>query len=161
MNRTLLFAFVLLGAAAASCMDPVHSDDVDALGPEVKGVPEGPDHRPGQPCTTCHASAGPGEPEFSVAGTVYARIDSDEPAAGATVTVTDVKGDKRSFGTNYAGNFYVSKKAWDPVYPLSVEVSYEGVTKQMLTKIRRDAGCGLCHQKAGDPNHAPRVYVLP
>lgn len=158
MKRTFLLALVMVVAA---CMDPVHSDQVDALGPEVKGVEEGPYHRPGQPCNACHASAGPGGPEFSVAGTVYARIDSDEPAVGATVTVTDVKGDKRSLGTNEVGNFYISKKAWDPVFPLSVEVSYEGVTKQMLTKIRRDAGCGLCHQGSGGSNHAPRVYVLP
>ncbi len=161
VRRTVVLALAGLVAVFAACMDPVHDDAVDALGPEVKGIKEGPHHRAGQPCNVCHASAGPGEPELSVAGTVYANIDSDIAAVGATVTITDDRGDKRAFSTNDVGNFYVSKKAWDPVFPLSIEVSYQGVTKQMLTKVRRDAGCGLCHQKAGDANHAPRVYVLP
>lgn len=161
MRRSFRFALVVLVALLAACMDPTHSDQVEALGPEVKGVEEGPYHRPGQPCNVCHASAGPGEPELSVAGTVYTRIDSDEPAVGAVINVTDARGATRSVGANAVGNFYFSKKAWDPVFPLSIEVEYQGVKKQMLTKIRRDAGCGLCHQGAGDSNHSPRVYVLP
>lgn len=122
---------------------------------------EGPLHRPGQPCTTCHGGAGPGEPDFVLAGTVYAKIDSEEPAAGASVTVTDVNGAARSFGTNAAGNFYVTRTEWDPVFPLRVAVAYGDAKKEMLTSIRRDGGCGRCHQKEGDASHAPRVYMTP
>lgn len=157
MRRALLSFLIAL----AACFDPVHADAVDDLGPEDPAIKKGPRHRAGQPCTTCHGERGPGEPAISVGGTVYERRDSAQPASGADVTITDARGDRRTASTNDVGNFHFEKREWDPVFPLMVEVTYQGVTKTMETRIRRDGGCAVCHRDDGDRSHARRVYVLP
>lgn len=150
---------LVLAASAASCMDPVHSDAVDALGPEAAGVPEGPTHRPGQPCTVCHGGSGPGSPEFSVAGTVYVTRDARDPAIGADVVLTDARGASRTFRTNEVGTFYSSKAEWVPAFPLQVTVSYGGTSKPMKTLVGGDGGCARCHRDPEDSGHMPHVYV--
>ena len=67
--RALLLCCLLSAAACSS--DPVRDQRIERLGPEVSGVPEGPLHRPNQPCLLCHAGAGPGDAVFSLAGTVF------------------------------------------------------------------------------------------
>lgn len=156
--RALLIA-IAFGLVSASCYDPVHDDDVAALGPEAPGVSPGPTHRPGQHCTTCHGGDGPGDPQWSVAGTVYDTLGSTTPATGAVVTVTDAKGSKRDLTANQVGNFYVSIDDWAPIFPLHISIAYQGVNKQMITAIGRDGGCGACHRGAGDRFFVPAVYV--
>ena len=81
----------LLATLAACDTDPVHSSAVDALGPEVAGVPKGPYHRAGQPCVTCHGGEGPASQQFVMAGTVFfgpgntsSEGRKSRPIAGAT-----------------------------------------------------------------------------
>lgn len=150
---------VLALLAFASCVDPVHDEKIAAEGPEAPGVPEGPLHRPGSTCTTCHGARGPGEPELSIGGTVYRAWDSTEAANGAVVTVTDAHGKEKVMTANEAGNFYATKAEFDPVYPLGVKVTFDGKTEEMKTKIRRDGGCGTCHRSVGDRSHAAQIYV--
>lgn len=152
--RPLLLAFALAGA---SCLDPVHADRVDALGPEINGVGPGPNHRPGQPCNTCHGGDGPGSPEFSVAGTVFTTPDATEAAQGVRVTVTASDGSAITLVSNGAGNFYVTKEEWYGPFPMKVQV--EGAATQMTTRIGGQAGCGFCHRNPADVAHVPPVYL--
>lgn len=166
-RRWLDFALVVLVAtAASSCFDPVHSKDVDALGPEQSGVPEGPTHRPGQPCRTCHGGDGPGEPEFVVAGTVYLARNDPEPAVGTVVVIRDSSNTKelRRVTTNEVGNFYVTVDELDTFFPLFVSLedprADNKLPKEMNTPIGRNGGCAFCHYGAdGEPTHMPPVFL--
>ena len=168
-RRTIALACVMLAAiTSTSCFDPEHKHEVDALGGETNGVGPGPFHRPGQPCLTCHGGSGPGSPEFSVAGTIYLTRNVNMPQRGVTVTITDVTGDRRSFTTNEAGNFYVGIDEWSPTFPVNVKVGSEGLTPdqahaqaQMQMPIGRNGGCGFCHYGAdNEPTHMPPVYMV-
>jgi hypothetical protein len=152
----LALAFAL---ASLSCLDPVHSDAVDALGGEAPGVRRGPTHRPGQPCLTCHGSDGPGRPEISVAGTVFDVRGSNVAAWGAEVTITDATGDGLTFNTNEAGNFYAFKTEWDPVFPLRTSVAYQSSKKDMTSRIGRDGSCATCHVGSGSNLQMPGVFA--
>ena len=136
---------IAVGAGAGCTVDPVHSDAVDALGPESARVRPGPDHRPGQPCLTCHGSSGPARPEFSVAGTVFKVKGSTDPLEGAHVELTDA--DNRTYATvtNAAGNFYIGIDRWVPHYPMHVKLTYGGATQEMTTHVGRDGSCAGCH----------------
>jgi hypothetical protein len=98
----LLGGAVVLAAALGSfaCVDAVHEDAVKALGGEAPGVSAGPLHRPGQPCVTCHGGSGPAKTQFSMAGTVYAVDQSNQPASGALVSLEDVDGVSYNVSTN-------------------------------------------------------------
>lgn len=159
MKRRTLPLAALLVALGAACYDPVHRDDVASLGDEVPGIPEGPLHRAGQHCTTCHGGDGPGEPTWSVAGTIYAVKGQPEPEIGAQVIVTDKRGAQYVMTTNAVGNFYVDKEVWDPVFPIIVQVQSQGLTRGMTTTIGRDGGCGACHRGVGDRHYMPQVYM--
>lgn len=153
--KRALFTFALV----VSCVDPVHDEEVEAQGPEAPGVEEGPLHRPGQPCLVCHGERGPGEPVFSVGGTVFMAWDSNTGANGAVVKVTDARGNAKELTANEAGNFWATKREYDPVYPLRVEVTFDGEVEPMDTLIRKDGGCGTCHRLGGDRSHVTRIYV--
>lgn len=154
-------AFLLLGLLAlAGCYDPVHLDAVAVLGPEAEGVPRGPEHRAGQPCTTCHGGDGPGSPEFAVAGTVFDVRGTSAALPGATVTITDAHGDVRALATNRVGNFYITKDQWSPAFPLRVAIDDgKGAHKEMLTTIGRSGSCATCHVGNGDAQAMPAVFV--
>lgn len=153
-------ALALVCGIHASCIDPTHDSSVAALGPEVAGVPEGPTHRPGQPCVLCHGAIGPGEPEIVVGGTIYETKGDPKPAPDITVTLTDAKGTQRTTTTNSVGNFYVLKSAWEPVFPLSVGITNsQGANAEMESKIMRDGSCATCHRNAGDQHHMPAVFL--
>jgi hypothetical protein len=156
-SSTLLV--VLAAALHASCIDPTHDQAVDALGPEVAGVPRGPTHRAGQPCLTCHGGSGPGAPEMAVGGTIYAARGGTTPLEGVRVTLTDAKGAQRTTSSNVVGNFYVFKSAWEPEFPLSVALSYGDERLEMKTPIGRDGACASCHRGAGDREHMPAVFL--
>jgi hypothetical protein len=149
----------LVAAGCTACYDPVHLDAVADLGPETPGVPVGPNHRIGQPCTTCHGGAGPAKLELSVGGTLFTVRGGAQPLAGGVVTVTDPLGDSRTLTSNPSGNFYVAKGDWDPAFPLSIVLEAEGVRKTMLTNIGRDGSCANCHRGAGDGTYMPGVFL--
>lgn len=155
------FTLSVLGIAlaASSCLDPVHADAVAALGGEVHGVRPGPEHRPGQPCLTCHGGDGPGEPEMSIGGTVYDVRAGTEGMGDVTVIITDAKGDERELTSNSVGNFYMWKSEWDPAFPLTVSIAGDGTKAAMKTTVGRNGGCASCHRGDGDPRHMPGVYL--
>lgn len=154
----LSLGILLAVASGASCMDPVHTDAEDALGPEAPGIPEGPLHRAGQPCTVCHGGLGPGSPDFAAAGTVYDVRGSTLPLSGVTVILEDKAGRSWRTETNDVGNFYVTRQEFAPLVPMKVSLVYGGVTKPMETLIGRNGGCAVCHVKTGDASHMPAVY---
>jgi hypothetical protein len=145
--------------ACAACYDPVHVDAVTALGDEAPGIPPGPTHRPGQPCTTCHGGDGPADLELSVAGTLFAVRGSSVALPGGVATVTDAHGDSRPLTSNDAGNFYVPRSQWEPVFPLQAVIAAEDVRRQMITLLRRDGGCATCHRGRGDAMYMPGVFL--
>lgn len=160
MKRSLL---ILAAAALAACWDYSHIDAVANLGPEVPGVPTGPLHRPGQPCTTCHGDQGPSDLVMSIGGTVYTRRYSDEtptrPLAGAKITVTDTEGASRELVSNEAGNFWIARSEWDPAFPLRVVLEADGVRREMSTMISQNGSCGACHRGMGDRTMMPAVFL--
>ena len=156
--RNALPHHLLVLALVASCIDPVHTDAVDALGPEAAGVRTGPNHRPGQPCMTCHGGNGPG-PDFAVAGTVYEVRNGTAGLPGVTVTLTDATNTSRSLVTNDVGNFYLRAERWAPVYPLHAELHYGDALKKMESRIGRIGGCAECHRGTGDTARMPAVFM--
>lgn len=154
-------AFFVVG-----CESPIEDDLIEEQGPEVAGLVEGPLHRYGQKCFACHGGYGPG-PEMAFAGTVFATPNEDIPVQAATITITDATGDTRSTFSNCAGNFYVLKESWDPVYPLRAELecilpSGEKRRSLMGTRINRDGGCASCHERGEATSESPgQVYCLP
>ena len=44
---------LLFAAFAASCAEPVHDQQVKALGDDPQGIPDNEFHRAGQPCRKC------------------------------------------------------------------------------------------------------------
>lgn len=154
-----VLALALLGTVAFACVDPVHDAAVERLGPEDPTIQKGLRHRAGQPCLTCHGGDGPGEPEFSVAGTIYLRRDESEPLEGAIVTITDATGRARSITTNDVGNFRIERSSWKPVFPLKVQVSFDDEIAEMKTLVNGDGACSSCHRGDGDSSHVPRVYL--
>ncbi len=159
--RTVSVAMALAALMSTSCFDPVHADAVDALGGEKGGERPGPTHRAGQPCLTCHGGAGPGSPEFAIAGTVYATRSGTEALTGAEVMLQDATGAKQTFATNRVGNFYVPKTTWNPSFPLVVRVDFGGKKAIMKTRIGGKGACAACHdgpRPDGDATRVPPVF---
>lgn len=165
MQRRALVLCTIMTALFAACFDPVRHDAVDDLGPEKRGVRMGPNHRPGQPCVTCHSDVGPAEPSFAIAGTVYLARGVLEPVSGVTVHLQDATGATRDPHSNEVGNFYVGKTDWDPVYPITVELrdprsDGKGGVRPMTSLIRAEGSCADCHAGAeGAPDRMPAVFL--
>ena len=152
-------ALGVLAMGLVACLDPIHDRDVSDLGDEAPGISQGPLHRAGQPCTTCHSGEGPANAVFSVAGTIYAVRGAGDVQPGATVTLTDAKGISNTFTTNEAGNFFALEKDYAPTFPLHATVEYGGEASRMLTRLGRDGGCASCHRGAGTASKMGAVYV--
>ena len=149
-----------LACLAAGCVDTVHDDQVDALGGEAPGVRPGPLHRPGQPCLTCHRGQGPGNAEFSVAGTVYLLQHQQDIAPNTSVILEDIDGVAVLIGTNEAGNFFINASDWRPHYPMTAKIVYAGkVNRPMTTVINRSGSCADCHKDTPGVISAGHVYV--
>ncbi len=159
MKTHLLIGLGLTLALASACYDPVHQDDVAALGDEDPNVAPGAFHRPGQPCLTCHSGSGPGDAIFSIAGTAYQVRGGTLPLDSAMITITDAKGDSRGVLSNGAGNFFIRQSDWNPTYPVHVQLDSEDITRKMTTTIGRNGGCGTCHRAAGDRTFMPGVFL--
>lgn len=146
--QKLIAVAAVLGVASASCVDPVNADAEAALGPEAPGVSEGPLHRPGQPCLTCHGEVGPGSPKMAVGGTVFASADDGAAGlGGVTVKLVDATGHVEERITNSVGNFYVMLEEWQPVWPLQASLSKNGyAASAMATLINGRTGCATCHK---------------
>jgi hypothetical protein len=160
-----LAAFAALAALDAcstleDVLDPVHSQAVSALGPDTFGLHAGPTHRPGQPCLTCHGGQGPGNPELSVAGTVYKTKPATDWLEGATVTLKDASGTIREVTTNQTGNFLIGKSDWTPVYPMLASVSFGGFSVDMETHVGRSGSCADCHTDPRNTSSAGHVYLV-
>jgi hypothetical protein len=156
MVRGIRAASITCAVALVMCsFDPVHDEAVSDLGPEAPGVPQGPLHRPDQPCLVCHADT------MSVAGTIHAALDDTAPLANVTVTVTDSKGTMATSTTNAAGNFYVEQDAWQPVFPIHAQISLAPKTAVMSTEIGRDGSCATCHVAPATRISAGLVYLVP
>ena len=163
LKRAFASTVIVAGALGACFVDPVHDNEVSALGGEQQGVPPGPTHRPGQPCLVCHGGSGPANVQFSAGGTIF-ESQTGAPAVplpGATITLVDTN---RSFGTgttNAVGNFYVLQSDWAPTFPVHVDaVAYAGVSTPMLTHIGRDASCATCHYDPAGPETPGHVFLV-
>jgi hypothetical protein len=141
--RSIVFATACALAAACTLPDPVNDRAVERLGPEG---PEGPSalHRPGQPCTACH--------RYTMAGTVFAGPTSDVGAAGVRVVLVDALGTSppatKPVVTNRAGNFWVTREEWEPVFPVKVTLVKGTSEVVMRSEIGRSASCATCHETA-------------
>ncbi len=151
--------------AGTSCANPVHTDAVAALGDEAPGVKQGPTHRPGQPCSTCHGGDGPG-PDFAMAGTIYETRGVAKALPNVTVTLIDANGDARKPVSNEVGNFYLRAEEWAPTYPVFASLSYadpatgKNVSIDMISRIGGNRGCAFCHHGAdNEPSHMPPVFL--
>ena len=163
MVLVALCAVATLGTTACT-PDPVHSQQVDDLGPEPDpNVHPGPEHRPGQPCVVCHGGRGPaGGQQFSVGGTVYRSPDDPTPVGGAIVHLVDANGATKDFQTNNAGNFYAFVSSWNPVYPVRVTINPgQDSEYQMRTHVGRDGSCAGCHKEQPGPDSPGRVWLQP
>lgn len=162
MKRPALhFAIIALAALLGACHpDPVHEDKVKAQGPEDPGIPTGPLHRAGQPCLTCHSGSGPASMNMSLAGTVYQDIKSRTPVEGVVVHAFDSQGHQAITATNCVGNFFIQKKAFNPVWPVWIQLEYKGQPMlRMASPIFRDGSCADCHHDPGGPSSAGHVYA--
>jgi hypothetical protein len=138
VRQSFVAALVLSGALAACAMDPVHSSAVNALGGEIGGVPQGEYHRAGQPCVTCHSSAGPSKKTFTIAGTVYYGPTKAIGVDQVQVIMVDSLNSAFTTYTNCVGNFFVTPEQWQPSFPVIVEISKNGTTRQMSSHIGRE-----------------------
>ncbi len=151
--------------ALSACRNPVNNARQDALGGEQAGVPRGPLHRPGQPCTVCHGTGG-GAPNFALAGTVFVDASSTQPLVGAVVQVIESDGGQKYLTTNAAGNFYISSDDWSPQFPLWTSVGYTCgdaaatyVHADMQSQIFRATVCADCHFDPLGPSSVGHVYL--
>lgn len=160
MRAFLLFPFLVVACAAAVSCDPVHDDAQAALGGEAPGVSKGPNHRPGQPCITCHDGSLGSPQHFSVAGTIFVNQADLSPASGATVTLTSADGNTAQATTNTVGTFYITPQQYTPVYPMKVTVDYTGRAQAKMTShVGRDGSCADCHTDPAGPTSAGHIFV--
>lgn len=172
MKRSML----VLALAVAGCGNPVVDQRIDALGPEVTGVPPSEFHRPGQPCVLCHGAYEGDTPQMVVGGTVFA-YRGDEKYHTTIATNTQVPNVKvhlyDTTGTHDAvtdcmGNFFVAVSDWNASFPLGVGIecpdpgsnppTYSRGIKYMKSRISRDGSCASCHYgpvSASSPGWVP------
>jgi hypothetical protein len=129
---------------AGACAEPVHDQQVKALGDDPRGVPDGEFHRAGQPCLTCHGFFGPASSRFAVGGTVFAGPQRRVGANQVLVELIDSTGSTRSAPTDCVGNFFVRAEDWDPAFPILVALRGDHF-QPMSTQIAREGSCSQCH----------------
>jgi hypothetical protein len=157
-----LCTFAPFVTSALGACDPVHTDDIAALGGETRGVPKGPLHRPGQPCTLCHDGALRDPPAFSVAGTIFQTPGAQVGASGIVVAMTDSAGTLyQAAATNSAGNFYVTPRQWTPTYPIvqTVLVENGATVATMYSQISWSGSCAWCHSDPPSDSSPGHVSV--
>jgi cytochrome c553 len=162
----LIVAAIATAVVAPSCSDPVHDQEVQALGPEDPSIPKGEYHRAGQPCTVCHGPEGPAQTQFSVAGTIFwnpLEGATDTGAFGvnnATISLVDATGSQVQISTNCVGNFWITPAAYNPNFPMLAAVGYAGQPNQsMFTQISRAGSCASCHSDPPNYDAVGHVYI--
>lgn len=151
-HRILRFVALFFGLAlATSCTDPVKDHAIERLGPEAQGVPEGPEHRPGQPCVLCHSEGGPASKhKFAIGGTIFTTNTGETGAANVTVFFLDALLTPRQSTTNASGNFFVREEEWpDLTFPFKTGVLNGKTGVPMQSTINREGSCNFCHQPRG------------
>ena len=151
----------------AGCIvtDPVHQRQVDALGGEAPGVPQGEFHRAGQPCGVCHDGKGPASTQFAVSGTVFAGQTDKVGIPNVQILLVDSDGTNPDTipRTNCVGNFYVladiSKGGWDPQFPIETGIAGYSQGAQMIGHIGREASCNTCHVDPAGLNTPGHVFL--
>jgi len=168
---SMLTTMVLSVVLGSSCtIDPVHDAAVKALGDEEPDIPQGPYHRAGQPCLTCHGGQGPAETRLAVAGTVYLGADdtkkkSAQGANRALVRIKDANGSTKCFVTNCKGNFVVRPEDFPRLtFPLLTSIQKrEGTVDQqrtMSSRIGREGSCASCHKPPFDVGNRRQLYDI-
>ena len=154
-------ALVLAGSFAA-CVDPVHDQEITALGPEIAGIATSEFHRAGQPCLVCHQPSGPANTTFAVAGTIFYGPDKLVGAENVQVELVDSAGTYFTAITNCVGNFYIPPDIWNPAFPLLVQIQYPGQTgaTKMTGQISRDGSCAGCHKDPQSFDSRGHVYAM-
>ncbi len=172
----VVIGIVAIGATLGACIGVSPEEALrDEQGEAHDGDEE---HRPGQPCLVCHAEDyHPGGPAFALAGTIYAMATDpdDRGLEGAEVSFIDADGRAFSAVTNSAGNFMIGVEPglaeprqrgrgraeipWQPAFPVTVAVIYDGEDKSMESQIWREGSCAGCHRGA-EPgtDHVEKVW---
>jgi len=152
------WALVLALLGMSGC-DPVRDSRIALLGPEIRGVPRGPFHRPGQPCLVCHGEDGFARPRLSVAGTVYRDPTETLPVADAEVILVDSARARFTATTNCVGNFYITPREFTPVLPLWATVRLDTFSIDMESPVHRDGDCTTCHTDPLTRTGAGHVFL--
>jgi len=152
----LFFSLCLLSACAA---DPLRERKLADLGGETPGIPVGPLHRAGQPCGECHGPEGPADSDFALSGTLYEAPIDLAPVENATIRFIDWTGYQYRTTSNGAGNFFVRRENYDPIWPLWVKIERSDKTVEMRSAIFRETSCGACHADPASPSTAGHIYL--
>jgi hypothetical protein len=100
-------------------------------------------HYAGQECLTCHANGQNAQLRWTIAGTLFQDTYGTVIRGGATVTVTDARGQVVSMVTDSEGNFYTSQAV---SFPITTSASACPSTKAMSEKVLTGScNSGNCH----------------
>ena len=115
---------------------------------------------PGQNCLSCHGSGGNAahEATFTIAGTVFAALDSDTSAGveGVSILIVDAADKQLTLKSNRVGNFFTSESVQFPLK--SVKVAKEGKEHFMDTQVSTGA-CSSCHSQPASGGAPGRLYL--
>jgi mono/diheme cytochrome c family protein len=156
-------ALVLAAQEGARNLDPnlVAKTDSPSGLKWIGGNRSSPFMHPGMSCIGCHQAIGGEAPAYIVAGTVYTKLDEPDDVLGvegATVQVTDSKGQVVKLDTNKAGNYFLRSRGASLAAPLSVKVIFKGKERKMLTSPP-SGNCLLCHTAKGAAGAPGRVIA--
>jgi hypothetical protein len=108
-------------------------------------------HDPGQDCKSCHDNLGANR-KWTVAGTLYAGVNSNTPVVGATIEVVDATNKVLQLVTYSNGNFYTLQSV---TYPLKVRATKCPSNVPMNGSVANGScNAGGCHE-AGNRIHLP------
>lgn len=153
------------GARPGDASDPFDAAATCTSGTTwTQGTTANPDMQPGVACGACHVAGGTAARfPFDVAGTVYPtghEPDNCYGAGGATVVITDAKGQQHSLAVTDDGNFYnLLDGGTSPVaVPYSAKVVMAGRERAMMTQ-QTNTDCNSCHTQYGTNNALGRIVT--
>jgi hypothetical protein len=107
----------------------------------------------------CHGPDGPAQTTFSIAGTIFYGPTKNVGVDQTDVTMVDSLGTSFTAHTNCVGNFFVAPSEWDPAFPVKVEASGQGKSRQMVGHIGREPSCSNCHKDPPYFDSPGHVYI--